>query len=212
MRPAIGNWWFARVPGDGDQSRLIAVQSDAHPDGTHVEVDAAACVGELAGTICTVDLEDGKARAVVLDESVAPNAPPLWFAELRESSARPPATNLLAFSGHGQPAGRLLDDADLSNVTVGSNDQLGAVRWYPVSGVVNQIYVAPLWRRRGIGTALLTAAGVLSVARDWPRLWGQGQRTAMGEEFRNGANWRHRAEDLTHIAPPMTPGGTGLSP
>jgi GNAT superfamily N-acetyltransferase len=207
MRPAIGNWWFARVPGDGGQSQLIAVQSDAHPDGTYVDLDAAAA--GLPGSICTVDLDDGKVRTVVLDASVAPNAPPLWFAELRESSARPPATNLLAFSGHGQPAGRLLDDADLSNVTVGSDDQLGAVRWYPVSGVVNQIYVAPLWRRRGIGTALITAAAVLSVARDWPRLWGQGQRTALGEEFRNSANWWHRAEDLTHIAPPMTPGDIG---
>lgn len=211
MRPAIGNWWFARVRGDGDQSRLIAVQSDAHPDGTYVDLDAAQAADGLAGSICIVDLDDGQPRALVLNESVAPNAPSLWFAELRESSARPPATNLLAFSGHGQPAGRLLDDADLSNVTAGSDDQLGAVRWYPVSGVVNQIYVAPQWRRRGIGTALLTAAGVLSVARDWPRLWGQGQRTALGEEFRNNANWRHRAEDLTHIAPPMTPEDTSAA-
>jgi GNAT superfamily N-acetyltransferase len=210
VRPAVANWWFAQVSGDGDQSRLIAVQSDAYPDDTHVELDTAA--GELAGTVCTVHLDDGKARAVVLGGSVAPDAPPLWFAELRESSARPPATNLLAFSGHGQPPGALLDDADLSNVTVRSEDQLGAVRWYPVSGVVNQIYVAPQWRRRRVGTALLTAATTLSVARDWPRLWGQGQRTAMGEAFRNNSTWWHRAEELTHLAPPMTPGGSDAAP
>jgi GNAT superfamily N-acetyltransferase len=206
VRPAVGNWWFARVAGEADHSRLIAVQSGAHPDGTHVDVGAAEAAGGLAGSICTVDLDDRKVRALVLDESVAPNAPPLWFAEIRESSARPPATNLLAFSGHGQPPGCLLDDSDLSNVTVRAEDQLGAVRWYPVSGVVNQVYVAPASRRRGIGTALLTAAAVLSVAREWPRLWGQGQRTALGEEFRNNANWWHRAEDLTYLSPPMTPG------
>ncbi|MDT4969951.1 MAG: hypothetical protein QOG22_94 [Pseudonocardiales bacterium] len=211
MRPGVGNWWFARVSGDGDHARLIAVQSDAHPDGTQVDLDAAEAAGGVAGSICTVELDDGKVRALVLAESVAPNAPPLWFAEIRESSARPPATNLLAFSGHDQPAGCLLDDADLSNVNLGADDQLGAVRWYPVSGIVNQVYVAPEWRRRGIGTALITAAGVLSVARDWSRLWGQGQRTALGEEFRNNANWWHRAEDLTHLAPPMTPADTGAS-
>jgi GNAT superfamily N-acetyltransferase len=79
------------------------------------------------------------------------------------------------------------------------------VRWYPATGEVDQIYVQPAWRRRSIATGLIVAAGALSAARDWPRPWGDGQRTQLGEELRNAADWKHRAAELTHIAPPMTP-------
>lgn len=141
---------------------------------------------------------------------VARRSPPLWFAEVRESTARPPAVHLIAFASGGLaggPApGSLLDESAVTNVNVTSDDQVGALRWYPATGEVDQVYVQPAWRRRGISGALIIGAGALSVARGWPRLWGDGQRTVQGEQLRNASPWRHRAADLTHTAPPMTPG------
>lgn len=113
--------------------------------------------------------------------------------------------HLVAFSEHGVAEGTLVEATDLADIAVKGEDQLGAVRWYPASGEVDQVYVTPSWRRRTVAGALLTAAGTLSVARGWARLWGDGQRTELGEQLVAGAIWSHRAAPLTHTAPPMTP-------
>lgn len=199
-------WWFARVAATGGRpERLVVVASAAHPDGTFVDLPVEQVPTATVGWCAAADLVDGAVTALHVAPSLVPTAPPLWFAELRESAARPPAVHLMAFSGHGRGAGELLDEGAVSNVAVDAADQLGAVRWYPATGEVDQIYVDPDHRRMRIGTALLHAAGVLSVARGWNRLWGDGQRTAMGESFRNASYWRRRGAPLTHVAPPMTP-------
>lgn len=200
--------WYARVHASGEPTRVLWVESDLHPDGACLDLQAgpatdaathgwrsAAVVGD--GVVTRLEL--GAGRAV----------PGLWFVEYRESAARPPAANLMAFAGHGRRAGELLDRADLSNIAVRREDQLGALRWYPATGEVDQIYVAPTARRRGIGSALVYAAAVLSIARGWSRLWADGQRTALGETFRNASEFSDRTADLTYLAPPMTPGAPG---
>jgi GNAT superfamily N-acetyltransferase len=130
---------------------------------------------------------------------------PLWFVEVREAAVQPPAVNLLAFQGHGQADGTLLDEAAASNLDLTSADQLGAVRWWPGTGAVDQIYVAPKWRRHRIGTVLVYTAGALSIVRGWPRAWTDGQRTKLGEAFVQASLFRGRAEPLTHLLGPMTP-------
>ena len=207
---AQGSWWLCNVAAtNSDPRRCFIVSSTRYPDGTRLTLApdmARTQVGEDA--ICVITIADDlRVTGLEVTKRAAPKAPPMWFTEVRESSGRPPAVSLLAFTGHGQPTGTLVDESGLPPRTVTSADQLGAVRWYPASGEVDQIYVQPGWRRLGIGTALLTAAGSLSAAREWPRLWGDGQRTQHGEDFRNAATWRHRAAELTHLAPPMTPSG-----
>jgi GNAT superfamily N-acetyltransferase len=198
-------WWHARVSDpSGHLMRVLSVHSDEHPDGAFVDITDSGA-SRPAHWCCEAEFADDTVDVLRLSDALTPAAPPLWFAEFRESAAQPPAVNLVAFTGHGQRPGRLVDQAYLTNLTVRTSDQLGAVRWYPATGEVDQIYVDPAWRRRGIGNALLFAAGTLGVARAWPRLWGDGQRTELGEQFRNGSSWASRAADLTHIAPAMTP-------
>jgi GNAT superfamily N-acetyltransferase len=181
--------------------------SDRHPDAARVELLTGAAereIGEDAVCIATYD-DLGRVAGLQLGPRGARKAPPLWFAEIRESAAQPPAVNLVAFTGHGTAAGALVDESALAELPVRSEDQLGAVRWYPVSGELDQIYVQPEWRRRTIASGLLAAAATLSYARGWPRMWSDGQRTDEGERLREAGPWRARAARRTHVAPPMTP-------
>lgn len=200
-------WHVRALRPDGSAAWAAVVQSPRHPDGTNLELpeaEAVEHVGEHAVGYARYGA-DGTVVGLEVTADAAPKAPPLWFAELREPSATPPATVLVAFTGHGVQPGSLLDRHALRQVAVTSDDQLGAFRWIPHSGFGDQVYVSPQWRRRTIGTGLLAAAGTLTFARGWPRLWGDGQRTAEGDRMRQTARWAHLSEDLTHLMPPMTP-------
>jgi GNAT superfamily N-acetyltransferase len=201
--------WQCVVRGDGnDLVRFVTVRSTRYPDGSRVELRpdlADAQIGDDA--LCDLSFDEaGRVSGIKVMSTFAPKAPEMWFGEVRESAAAPPAVSLVAFTGGGQRPHTLMDAAALRALPVRTEDQLGAVRWYPATGEIDQIYVQPAWRRRNIATALLSAAGSLSVARDWPRVWADGQRTLLGEQLRNASPWKHRGAALTHVAPPMTPG------
>jgi GNAT superfamily N-acetyltransferase len=207
-RLAAGSWWQCAVlEAGGRVARLVVVESHAYPDGTRVELTEQMAITQIGDSaLCVAELDEaGQVVSLQPSRRFAPKAPPIWFAEVRESTATPPATNLLAFTGAGQAPGSLVSEADLSNIALDSSDQLGAVRWHPATGRSDQLYVQPDWRRRNVASALLGAAECLSVARGWPRLWGDGQRTELGEAARNARTWSKRTADLTHTAPPMTP-------
>ena len=207
-RPDRGSWWLAEIKAVGvEPRRLAAVASTRHPDGARVSTTAEDLTeADCDNVVCWATYDDsGEVTNLLVPAPAAPKAPPLWFLELRESNAHPPAVNLLAFTGHGMPPGALLDRTAFSNHAVDGTDQLGAIRWYPATGEIDQIYVTPAMRRHSIATALLTASATLAVARGWPRFWSDGQRTELGEQIRNAGSWWHRAADLTHVAPPMTP-------
>ncbi len=209
--PAAPGWWQCLAVGpDRTPQWYAVVSSGRHPDGARVELPVAEALTAVGpDAVCTADYDDERrVRALRLGEHAAPKAPPLWFVEVRQSAAEPPAVSLAAFTGHHVAAGSLRDDTGGTSAT--GADQVGAVRWYPATGEVDQIYVQPQWRRRSVASALIGAAAALSYARDWPRLWSDGQRTRLGEQFRNHSEWRHRTQDLTHLSPPMTP-GEGLS-
>lgn len=205
--PAGPGWWQCQALGpDGVPVWFALVDSGRHPDGTRVQLPAAEAQREVGdNAVCTAGHGDEqRVTALRVAGQAAPHAPPLWFVEVRESSGAPPAVSLVAFTGHDVPAGSVRDD--LGGTSATNADQVGAVRWYPATGEVDQIYVQPQWRRHRIGNVLLVCAATLSYARGWPRFWGDGQRTRLGEQFRNASPWRGLAADLTHESPPMTPG------
>jgi GNAT superfamily N-acetyltransferase len=203
-------WWWARCRATADApARIVFVHGNQHADGTAVDWPHGTPLPAA---------EDGAWGVAVLDDlglptdihlatdAFAPKARPVWFCEVRELTADPPAVNLLAFTGAGVRAGRVLDEPAAREAGATTADQVGAVRWWPASGEIDQIYVQPQWRRRHVATVLLHAAAMLSVARGWARLWSDGQRTELGEQLRNARDWRQRAAELTHVAPPMTLG------
>lgn len=201
--------WECVALGDDDFPVWVAVLASADgQDGLRVvlpEAEAARRVGDDALAIARLG-PVGEVTALEVSATVAPRAPDLWFAEVPDGESTPRALVLVAFTGLGVEPGTVLDVAAQRQVEgLASSDQLGAIRWYPDTGEIDQVYVAPDWRRRSIAAALMGACATYNLAVGQPMGWADGQRTALGEKWRNGFAWGHRAADLTNLAPPMTP-------
>lgn len=205
---APGSWWRCRaLRPDGMVAWYAIVASDAHPDETTVELDldrAAEAVGADAECVAHLD-ETERVTRLEPGWRYSDDARRLWFVESPEPSARPPASNLVAFIGHDVEPGALLTPRGARELGVGASDQVGAMRWIPGTGQSHQVYVQPAWRRRGLATGIGVACATLQAARLGTRLWGDGHRTAMGERWRAGTDWAHLAADLTYLEAPMTP-------
>lgn len=176
---------------------------DEHEDGAVV-----AAPPLRARALVTAQLDRGTVVALHVAPEVAPRAPAMWFVAQPERAAHPPAMTLVAFGTADRPAGAVIPPETFTALPVRSTEQLAAVRWFTATGQVHQIYVAAEQRRRGIGTALLLAAGTFAVASGWPRLWGNGERTDLGEAIvtRGHDLIRRRTTARTRVLPPMTPG------
>ena len=130
--------------------------------------------------------------------------------EVPEPDASPPAVNLVAYASDHFPAGTVVDNHQFEPLAVASDDQVGAIRWWPGTGQIHQIYVQPHHRRQGIATALVYAASAhLKGSGSRPVIWASGDRTDLGEALA-----RALARALAHpqrtrprrsVAPPMTP-------
>jgi hypothetical protein len=153
------------------------------------------------------------------DDELASRAPALGYVAMEEPGAAPPAGNPVAFETPALADGTVVSADQFTAMPVRSADQVAAVRWFRDSGQVHQVYVAPSQRRRGIASKVLISAGLYAVASGWPRIWGGGERTDMGEALvtEGPELFRGRAKPRTRVLPPMTPGvpgalGSGVSP
>ena len=129
----------------------------------------------------------------------------LWYVEVPEPQADPPATTLVAFHGHDVAGGTVVPVGERRPARVTSTDQVAALRWIPATGQAHEVYVNPQWRRRGIATGIGVTVATVQMARGGPRVWGSGARTAMGEKWRQGTDWAHLAAELDYLEAPMTP-------
>lgn len=217
IAPIDSVWWWCRVlDADGTPQRLVVVSSTKHPHLAVVEVTTAQAEAEIDGCgIVEAHYRDGAVDQLIVPGWLVPKAPPLWFLELvglpsaSPSSTTPddPSSHLMAFPAtDGLPAHRLLAPSELGDTQLRSEDQVAAIEWNPRTGEVLQIYVDPARRRQGLATAIGLAAAVLARARNRPDVWSDGQRTELGEKWRQGGFWKDYIGEQTHVLPPMTPG------
>jgi GNAT superfamily N-acetyltransferase len=194
----IGAEWERTVDGDitrwsGYTPLWDPPESMRDPDGGRT----ATVVAELV---------DEQVRSILVrwNERTAK----LWWVEVPETAATPPALNFVAYDVPVMTAGSIIDEAAFSSLGVTGQQQVGAYRWWPSTGEVHQMYVAPAERRHGIGIALGIVAWTYAWLRGWPPQFTGSYRTEQGEAFLETAKpwWAGRTNPLTHVAPPMTPG------
>lgn len=158
------------------------------------------------------EVAEGRVRSVIIrwNERTAK----LWWVEVPETAADPPALNIVAYDAPALAPGTVIDDAAFISLPVQAADQAAAYRWWPSTGEVHQMYVAPEARRQGVGIAIGAFAWVYAWLRDWPAQYTGGYRTDLGEALIEATEpwWSGRAGDRTHISPPMTPGDRGSTP
>lgn len=174
-----GIWWGRRAAASPPGAyEVLVVPGDEHPDGALVDLDGAPPRPPIVTAIVN---PGGRVGALSVSVELAGAAPPLWYVEVPETSATPPAMVLVAYSTADLADGSVIDNATFAPMPVRSDAQVAAIRWWPDNGQIHQIYVAPDRRRQGIGRKLFAAAGGYVAARGWPRLWVSGERTDLGE-------------------------------
>jgi GNAT superfamily N-acetyltransferase len=204
--------WWARLlepeePGTPRRHTLVAVLSAEFPPHTVVDLpDGRRPPGWRIAV--RADADGSRVHRV---EVAVPGAPLLWYVELAEPTARPAATTLVAFSDRRFAEGTVVGADRARRAGVDASRQVGALRWWSGTGLVHQIYVAAEHRRRGVGGKLGVAAFGIQAARGLPPLHGDGRRTELGEEWRNGLPPAigARMAPLSEVMPPMTPSEAG---
>lgn len=188
-RPA-SRWWVAVLGAQFPARSVVDHPPGRRPGGWVLAVRAAAA-GERVHVV----------------EAALPDVPLLWYVELAEPAAAPPATTLVAFSDTRFPEGTVLTEAEARAAGVSGRQQVAALRWWTGDGLAHQVYVEPRHRRRGLALKLAMAAYGVQWVRGLPPLHGDGRRTDDGEAWAGGlpdwAAWR--LAPRTHALPSMTP-------
>jgi hypothetical protein len=194
--------WRSTVP---EQHSLIAVDPDRSPDDAPVALrqpDGERPAGWLVDVRCCG--RDDAVLRIDVAPGVAVPGPPIWFAEVHHGSSGVPAATLLAFTGGGVPAGRLLRPHEVARRGLAMTDHLAAVRWQLRSGLVESVIVRAGWRGRGLGRLVVTAAEGLRALRDWAPLVSDGRLTDAGAAWLAGSPpyWQPRLAPRCACLPP----------
>lgn len=207
MADPLHGWWarfpVEEEPGSPARRWWVASLGDGFPAGSVVDHPPGR---RPEGWVLAVraDADGGRVHRA---EAALPGVPLLWYVELPEPEAAPPATTLLAFSDARFPEGTVLTADQARAAGVASGHQVAALRWWTGSGLAHQVYVAPRHRRRGLALKLSMAAYGIQRVRGLPPLHGDGRRTDDGEAWAGGlpawAAWR--LAPRTHALPSMTP-------
>jgi hypothetical protein len=208
--------WPSDVPPAGTPSWYVRGQrrppgrwqARCHVDARHPDGDVIAEPGDLDGSFLLWDADVGLDDRPILsvNPAVCPGAPDMWFVELHERDASPKAVTLVAFATDHLPAGVVIPDPVFFHMAVRSDEQVGAIRWWPDDAVVDQLYVRDDLRRRHVGTVLVYSASAFHQLHGWPgRLHSDGRRTTLGDAFVTGLRHPDRIERLSTLMSPMDP-------
>lgn len=153
-----------------------------------------------------VDVND--ARIVVVRHApIAPESPSMWFVAVDVSKKMGDAMrSIVGFASDRFTDGTIIDEMQFVTLAVDNNTQVGAITWSRESGIIDQLYVSPAFRRRQVARRLLNAAAAYHHTFGWPGvLRADGRRTELGQAFARHIPRPQRVAPHTELSPPMDP-------
>jgi hypothetical protein len=168
--------WWARLRHRDvrpEEHSLVAVGSGRCPHGSAVDLTAVDPRGSRpTGWLVDVRYRAADGWIVRLEASPGLVDPglPLWLAEIAHATSDIPSASLVAFRGDVFPAGALVTPSEVSARGLTMSDNVGELRWWTRSGLIETVTVAPDLAGRGIGRLLTGLAGGIAMLRNWPPL------------------------------------------
>lgn len=168
-------WWARlahrdRVPVEHS---LVAVGSGRFPDGSAIDLTAVDPRGRRpAGWLVDVRYRatDGQIVRLEVAPGTADPGVPLWFAEIAHATSDVPSASLVVFRGDVFPAGALVTPREVCGRGLAMTDNVGELRWWTRSGLLETVTVADELAGRGIDRMLTALAGGIAKLRNWPPL------------------------------------------
>jgi hypothetical protein len=168
--------WWARLAHRDTQPvehSLVAVGSGRFPHGSAVDltnVDPRG--GRPTGWLLDVRYRaaDGGIVRLTASPGLADPGLPLWFAEIAHATSDIPSASLVAFHGDAFPAGTLVTPPDVTARGLTMAENVGELRWWTRSGLIESLTVAPDVAGRGVARLLTGLAGGIAMQRNWAPL------------------------------------------
>lgn len=200
-------WALRTAALPGGRFELVALVSGHHPDGARVGPGPELAEFPDAIELLTVRLDSLRRPVVAIAPWATAEAPGLWFVEADASTPDRALHSLVAFDSEHHADGTVIPNAAFFTLPVRSDQQLAALRWDTATGEIDQIYVAPGARDRGVAKKLIIAGGAYHAHRGWEgKIHIGGRRSDAVEEMlagRSPLRIRPRTE-RTLIVDPVT--------
>lgn len=134
--------------------------------------------------------DDGNLRVGHVTDHL-PDAPPLWWVLRHDPHPLGDTVSLIGFADAAFPDGTVLTVRQALDLGVGaSSPQACAVRWGKGDPKIEQIYVAPEFRRRRVSIKVVHVADILNEASGWGGyIYGGTELTPDGEKLAEA--WKH---------------------
>jgi len=162
-----GVWALRTAELPGGRFELVALISGHHPDGAVVGPGPDRAGFQGAIELLTVRLDGFRRPVVEIAPWATPEAPGLWFVEADASTPDRSMHSLVAFGTEHHANGTIIPNAAFFTLPVRSDQQLAALRWDTTTGEIDQIYVAPDVRDRGVAKKMVIVGGAYHAHRGW---------------------------------------------
>lgn len=190
--------WYQRIRAlPRGRFEVRCLLDDAHPDGEVVPKP-----GDTSGLfeLWRAELDASDRLRLTVNPLSVPDATPLWFVHLPDRNANPPRVTLVGYATAHLAPGSVVNDPEFFHLPVRNDEQVGAVRWWPDTATVDQVYVAKQWRGLDQGRLLIYAASAFHQHHGWPgRLHLDGNRTRAGEEALSARRHPQRITPLARL-------------
>ena len=163
----VGIWALRTASLPGGRFELVALLSSHHPDGASVGPGPEPTEFPGAVELLTVRTDPLSRPVVAIAPWATAGAPALWFVEMDASTPDRSMHSIVAFGTGHHPDGTVIPNAAFFTLPVHSDQQVAALRWDTTTGEIDQIYVAPEARDRGVAKKAIVVGGAYHAHRGW---------------------------------------------